>query len=165
MIFDFLTYLKQLCIEHVEFNHGEENRAYFEFDYKSMTDAKHRNRYVLYVDRLQGKILDNQGDYTADTAFVTALFLQKMSVKDLTLAREVYAKCKQHLDAFIARMQHDRRHGGPELCKMLRHLRRDEITWEFAPINADLWAGVQVRLPFTAERAEAYAPEDWNTTP
>ena len=85
---NLLDYLKRLCMEHVDFNHNEStdpavrNLAYFEFDYVKMQESKKRNKYVLFINKLQGKYIDNRGDFKQDQAFVTATFAMKMGVNN-----------------------------------------------------------------------------------
>lgn len=166
MIAQFLDYLKQLCVAHVDFQNADDNRAYFEFDYQAMTTAKKRNKYVLYVDKLNGKLGDNRGDYQTDKAYVTALFLVKMSTTNLTLARQHFLACKAHMDQFLKKMEFDRQNSESiDICRMLRHLNFDEITWESAPITNDLWTGVQMRVPFVAAVTEEYDAEKWIAPP
>ena len=158
-----LDYLKQLCIDHADFRHDDaSNRAYFEFDYKSMTEARQRNKYVLFVNKLQGKYNDNKGDYKTDQSYVTALFLVKMESKNLSQARQYFLECKTHMDQFLRKMEYDRENSlVPSTCKLLRHVDYDEITWEFADITNDLWTGVQMRIPFRYELTAEYDPSKW----
>lgn len=161
-----LDYLKQLCIEHKEFNHDDTGtKAYFEFDYKSMTDSKKRNTYVLFVGKLKGRYNDNRGDYKTDQAFVVVNFVQKMKSTDLTQSRSRILKCKSLMDEFLARIEHDRRNGEPAICKLLKFVDFNDVSWEQLEITEDLWTGVELRLPFRYEWTTEYNSERWNEAP
>jgi hypothetical protein len=168
MTLELLNYLKGLCESHVEFNHNESedpdvrNMAYYEFDYKRMTEGKRRNKYVLFVNKLQGKYMDNRGDYKQDQAYVTAMIVTKMKAQNISHSRDYILECKRLMDDFLRKIEHDRSESlDSDICKLLKHVDYDDITWEQVEITNDLWTGVQMRIPFRYELTSEYDSAKW----
>lgn len=159
---NLLDYIKQLCTEHNDFNHAADNKAYFEFDYQTMLEARNRNKVVLYVHKIQGKFDDNQGDYKTDLCYLTIHIVQKVPSKSLALSREEMLACKTYGEEFFARMRYDRQESlDADICKMLRNVYLDDITYEQLELTADGWTGIQFRIPFRMPIEVEYDATKW----
>ena len=163
MIEQLLEYIKQLCREHNSFNHSDAGvKAYFEFDYKTMTETRQRNKTALYVHKIQGKYDDNRGDYQTELCYLTLHIIQKVPSKSFHLSREEMLACKLFGEEFFARMRYDRENSLDQaLCKMLKHVKLDDITFEQLELTIDGWTGIQFRIPFRFEVTTVYQSETW----
>jgi len=157
-----LDYLRALCAIHIDFQHGVDRLAYYEFDWAGLMSARQRNDVILYVHKIQGRYNDNKGDYRTDTTALTLIILKKVAATGMSRSRAQMLACKAYGEQFIARMRHDQANSeDADTCALLKRLLLDEITYEQTELTNDGWTGVQFRLPFRAELTTTYNADLW----
>jgi len=166
-----LDYLKELVTLHPDFKHDERNNiAYFEFDYVSMMGERRRADAVLFVDKITGAYDDNDGDYHTDVQLIQFRLIEKLDSKNITDTIGAFLRSKQRGEEMISKMRHD--HKNPDdipgdmdfqdnVCKLLKHVYLENVTYEQVQLNEDGWSGVLFRLPFRSEIQTTYNPELW----
>lgn len=165
MIDEILNYLKSLCVAHPQFQHVDKTHpAYFEFDYLGMINSRGRNHTAMFVHRIKGNYTNNRGDYKTRRVLLAYNIVRQVKSKNLLDSRSEMLDCLKYGEEFIEYIEKDRE-VNPDIavCKLLRHIDIDDITFEDVELTADGYTGMQFRIPIRTQikYTNQFNPPGW----